>query len=120
MIPIDIVDLQQVLRSVRPVGFEVTDIRMCWFYVFFEVIGTEAVEMIFILKSPVLEGAEFICSSKSVVLEDAESIFSFKSLNLFSVQKKALLLEGFEFIFSWKSLLQECPECIFSLKSLAS
>jgi hypothetical protein len=56
--------------------------------------------MIFILKSPVLEGAEFICSSKSVVLEDAKSIFSLKSMNLKKKKKKALLLEGFEFIFS--------------------
>jgi hypothetical protein len=42
----------------------------------FEVIDTEAAELMFILKPLVLEGAEFVCSSKSVVLEDAESIFS--------------------------------------------
>jgi len=50
-----------------------------------EVTGNGAVELIFVLKSLVLEGAEFICSSKPVLIEDAESIFSLKSLNLFSV-----------------------------------
>jgi hypothetical protein len=85
VIPIDIVDLQQVLRRIRPVGFEVSDTITCRIYVLFEVTGTEAAELIFVLKSLVLKVTEFICSSKSVVLEDAKSIFSLKSLNLLSV-----------------------------------
>ena len=85
VIPIDTVDIQQVLRRIRHAGFEIIDTKMCWIYVFFEVTVTEAAELNFVLKSLVQEGAEFICSSKSVVIEDAESIFSLKSLNLFSV-----------------------------------